>query len=588
MIKGVLKRIFVQLMTLVLVLTSITLMEPIGVAEAATEVNGLADPWIGLSHNGVSKASWTASGTTITGTATGTKGSCSSTATTTILTIQNKKESEATLSFDITSTLNEGSFKIGDTSYTEGKFKQEIPGGGTITLTLKSPEAEKESIVTLSNVILIGSANADVTFLAPEHGEYTVDGESVTAEFTKNKAAGEPYVLNVTSVDSGYKFVGWYQNGKLLSESENYELRTDGNSLIKAQFVDSSAPNLGVGNQIYYNWQEAINAANFGSDKTIVVLKDSTIPEGETYTIPSGVTLLVPFDEKHTCYTTKPEAVNGASPARRKYCSLAIEGTLNVSAGGVVSVSAKHCSNQGYIGTVYGSYGYVYLGSNGNINLNEGASLYAFGYISGPGMVDAQSGSQVYEYFQIIDWRGGSAARDMKDNPERVFPFSQYYIQNIESKMRIHFGAKENIITSITAGGITMSVEIPFVDEGGLFSLSSNEGYFEKSYDGSRDRLMVDINGNAKINSIALSVAGLSISSKDYVLPITNNLDIEARKGKLFVAEDISLLPGVELTVNSGAELEIAAGKAMYVYDREEWVGKKFVYNNADDYTGHF
>ncbi len=65
-----------------------------------------------------------------------------------------------------------------------------------------------------------------------------------------------------------------------------------------------------------------------------------------------------------------------------------------------------------------------------------GASLYAYGYITGDGVVEAK-GAKVYEYFQIMDWRGGTAGSNMpseSNKAHRTFCFSQYYVQNIEAK----------------------------------------------------------------------------------------------------------------------------------------------------------
>ena len=69
--------------------------------------------------------------------------------------------------------------------------------------------------------------------------------------------------------------------------------------------------------------------------------------------------------------------------------------------------------------------------------------------------------------------------------------FSQYYVQNIEAKLRIHSGAVENIVTSVTASIATQSVTVPFLGTDGLFELMG-EGYIEKWYDGTTDRLHID------------------------------------------------------------------------------------------------
>ncbi len=108
------------------------------------------------------------------------------------------------------------------------------------------------------------------------------------------------------------------------------------------------------------------------------------------------------------------------------------------------------------------------------IDVQNGASLYAYGYITGDGVVEAKCRAKVYEYFQIMDWRGGTAGSNMlseSNKAHRTFLFSQYYVQNIEAKLRIHSGAVENIVTSVTASIATQSVTVPFLGTDGLFEL---------------------------------------------------------------------------------------------------------------------
>ena len=100
--KQVLKRFLaltlVLLMTLMLLPTDILLTT----AYAATSgtVTGLTDENIGLSFEGDDEASWSANGTSITGSATSTGGTCSDTSHNSTLTIKNNKATTATLSFD--------------------------------------------------------------------------------------------------------------------------------------------------------------------------------------------------------------------------------------------------------------------------------------------------------------------------------------------------------------------------------------------------------------------------------------------------------------------------------------------------------
>ena len=58
--------------------------------------------------------------------------------------------------------------------------------------------------------------------------------------------------------------------------------------------------------------------------------------------------------------------------------------------------------------------------------------MYVWGYITGSSeaQVVAESGATIYEKMQVADYRGGNGTTDLASN--RFFPFSQYYIQNIE------------------------------------------------------------------------------------------------------------------------------------------------------------
>ena len=79
------------------------------------------------------------------------------------------------------------------------------------------------------------------------------------------------------------------------------------------------------------------------------------------------------------------------------------------------------------------------------------------------------------------------------------------------------------------------------------------------------------ISGETSLNSIALSVAGVSVDSKDYVLPVTNNVDIVITSGMTTIAKDVALLPGMTVSIAPNSELKIASGVSIYVYDDAEW-----------------
>ena len=104
----------------------------------------------------------------------------------------------------------------------------------------------------------------------------------------------------------------------------------------------------------------------------------------------------------------------------------------NIVVNGAISVSGSQYAGQGQgSGVVTGPVGFIKMEADSSITVSKGANLYAWGYIIGSGSVTVKSGGTVYEDFQVKDWRGGTAVSDMVDNKQKVFPMSQYYIQNI-------------------------------------------------------------------------------------------------------------------------------------------------------------
>jgi len=210
------------------------------------------------------------------------------------------------------------------------------------------------------------------------------------------------------------------------------------------------------------------------------------------------------------------------------------------------------------------------------ITLNSGARLYAWGYISGSGTIHANSGSSVYENFQIADFRGGTATLAMKKNSYGVFLLNQYYIQNVEVPLTLDYGAEEHVTSSVYMSGSAYSAgDVVLVGENsGLFSLSQGTS-LTKRYDSTTDRQMFTLSGSATLGAISIDVAGASISSNDFVLPLTNNMTITVESGTLTSNNDIAMLAGVDITIKNGATLDFTGGD-VYVYDHDEWMSGKY------------
>lgn len=574
MVKRISRRFVSLLLTFVTILAMLPAMTLPALAATKGTVTGLADKNIGLSFDGTADNAWSASSTQIIGKARSTSGSgCgggkdySST-----LTITNNKTTEATLSFDYTVVVSDGTILVNYTTTTaDGSFSQKLAAGGTVEVEIKSGSTSADTMITMTNVKLVADVSATVTFQPAVNGSYTVDGKTITEVYTNTQSAANSYQV-VATPNEGYKFLGWYDviNERCISTDAKTALNFDSNRTITARFASKTAALFETGGQRFADLNEAVVYARANNQNKITLASDGKITGN--YTIPSGVTLLIPFDEAGTLYTTTPAFTTTAeAPKAYKTLTMAAGSSITVN-GGAISVGGKHyTSSNRECCKPTGAYGLIKMQEGSHITLNNRANLYAWGYITGDGSITANSGANVYEYYQVTDWRGGSKTGDMANNKQKVFPFTQYYVQNIEAALTLNAGANEYTYISVTAKLVgTKSATIPFVGLNGLFKLGA-DGQFTKRYIPAQDRMVFTISGEASLKSIAMTVADVTVDSKDYVLPINNNVDIVITSGTTTIEKDAALLPGVTVLIAKDAELKVASTASLYVYDDAEW-----------------
>lgn len=571
MVERISKRFLSLTLVAVMLLSLLPAVALPAFAATSGTLNGLSDSNIGASYTGDADNAWSASGNTITGNVISTSGTCGSTAYKTTLTLTNKKTTAATLSFDYTIAQNSGTIQVAGNAVTAGgSYSGELASGGFIEIYLKSGSTSAATSISITNLSLIADVSATTTFLPGENGSYTVDGVEITAETSKTQKSTVAYTL-VATPDTGYKLLGWYSvtGGKYLSSDATAVLNFDTNQTIKPVFIDATFPIFETGGVRFYDLNEANTYAVANGHDKIVLVSDGTLLDGN-YIVSAGITLVIPFDSTNAYYTTTPDYTTTASTPKA-YRTLTMAPGASIAVDGAISVGAKHyTSSNANNGNPTGGYGHIKMQEGSSITLKNSSKLYAWGYISGGGHITAESGASVYEYFQIADWRGGTATNIMKDATEKVFPFSQYYVQNIEVSLTLNYGATEKVYTSITAGGFSASATVPFVGSGAMFELSEGSS-FTKTYVPATDRMVFDVNGSVALNSIALSVLVISVNSNAYVLPINNNVTLNIHSGTTTVNQDVALLPGVQVSIDSGAELKVASGCSLYIYDKDQW-----------------
>ena len=568
--KSTLKRFLSLMLCMCMVMALLPNVTMTAFAETSGEVTGLSNENIGLSYSGDKTDTWTANGTTVTGSIQSSSG-CGTTHYSSTLTITNKRSITAVLSFDYAIDAQGGTIKVDGAAVTAGgTFSKELAAGGTVDIYIKSNSTSKPTKITLSNLALSANIEATATFLPAENGSYTVDGKAVTEEFSNTQNAMKAYKL-VATPDAGHQFRGWYNvtTNQYVGTDTTISLNVEADCTLTALFAPETSGLFETGGQVFDELNDAITYAQANHIEKIT-LQSKTATLNQNYTIPSGITLLVPFDAAKTLFKETPTAVSTGSVSNKnnEYKRLTLAGGVTLTIQGGLSVGGQHRSCAGSsAGYMSGNYGQVWLESGSQIVVENGGNLYAWGFVSGAGSVSVNSGGTAHECYQITDFRGGTATLGMGN---KVFPFSQYYVQNIEAALTLYPGAKESVYAAVFASSRINYSAIPFVGNDGMFKVIS--GSLTKQYDGAADRMIYTISGEAEINNLNLTLAGMSVSSKDYVLPLTNNMTVNLSSGSKFtVKQTAALLAGVQANIAENAEMVIENGTTVYVYDAAEW-----------------
>ena len=337
--------------------------------------------------------------------------------------------------------------------------------------------------------------------------------------------------------------------------------------------------------------------------------RTETISQGKT----SEVVLFL--NDYTDVNSQEPDGTNSyLAPHPSCYRKLIIQDntSIRVESGGAIQLYSVVSKNAQYYDGIPYRYGQIELGENCKINVMNGAALHAFGYITGAqsSRVTAESGAEVHEIFQYTDPRGGSGVAHLflHRKKYKVFPFNQYYIQNIEIPLEIKSGATEYV--TVTADVLKKFVLMtPFVipdskgpSASGLFRLDNNTSLI-KYYDPIFDRQKFVVRGNAsgahaKFGSINVEMGDLSgtvgdmigsaalgglladlflkdlkdvrLNSLEYVLPMNSNMDIAIENTTVSMSSSYAFLAGSTLTVNENASVQLNDGAKIYVYDADQ------------------
>lgn len=467
---------------------------------------------------------------------------------------------------------------------------------------------DPENYDYLDTTVTLVLQKATVT-LAENLFEFNYDGASHEIGTTvryNNIEVTEPYTL--TFEKNMFSAAGTHKTTATLT-ADNYDLPKNTYVYVKVKGVK-------VGNN-YYTIEDALDVAKEG--QTIFVLNDTAFATQEIAgvlyndvkfkTVKTGVTLLLPFNENDTVGhigagedgSDNYKATAALTGTAKLYKTLVIPEGIEVIVNGKLIVGAqtgKIDAGQRQ-NAVSGNYCEISLG--GTITLNN-ATLEVYGYIKGNGEITAND-STVIENLYLSGWMGGtqSAVRyigndkidgaslaisgNLKiDNPTQ-FPFSQYELRSIQSRITINKGSKLQGYAKIATGKLEQLgglVKVPaqineayltFISSdasnasSGLFRLVGNNSKIIKSMSGDRVRfdLFDEINDGYTSLSVKVIKKTVSMTSEKVFFPIDGRTDITLKNGATFTQSYMfKALPGATITVESGGIYNLNGTLVMY------------------------
>ena len=465
--------------------------------------------------------------------------------------------------------------------------------------------ANYEDFVTTVTLVLQKATIA----LAQNLFEFNFDGASHEIGTTvryNNIEVTDPYTLKFEKKE--FSAAGTHRT-LVTMEADNYDLPKNTYVYVKVKGVK-------VGNN-YYTIEDALDVA--ASGQTIFVLNDTAFATQEIAgvlyndvkfkTVKTGVTLLLPFNENDTVGhigagedgSANYNATAALTGTAKLYKTLVIPEGIEVIVNGKLVVGAqtgKIDAGQRQ-NAVSGNYCEISLG--GTITLNN-ATLEVYGYIKGNGEITANN-TTVIENLYLSGWMGGtqSAVRyigndkidgaslaisgNLKiDNPTQ-FPFSQYELRSIQSRITINKGSKLQGYAKIATGKLEQLgglVKVPaqineayltFISSdasnasSGLFRLVGNNSKIIKSMSGDRVRfdLFDEINDGYTSLSVKVIKKTVSMTSEKVFFPIDGRTDITLKNGATFTQSYMfKALPGATITVESGGIYNLNGTLVMY------------------------
>ena len=452
----------------------------------------------------------------------------------------------------------------------------------------------------------------DVTFPHLNGGTYTVTYTSdtehphaiSTTDFVQHMTSVNPGLCEITLSEpapaEGYLFQGWKVNDDFVSFLSSCTIIVDHEATVQPVFAEIEGT-YRLEDAYFDDFNQATTHAVLACVSTPIVLvnKDAVLTPGN-YTIPAGVTLLIPHKDNFYKVQTGPDAIETNSDALEAaakqitiYRMLTLQEGATIACDGTICIAGHVASANGGRKTCYvaKACGVLNMANGGHIDLNDGAVLYAWGFVKGQdmdqgnntqnvGSITAHPGATAWEDFEMGDWRGGTAASTIAGESDKMlFPFQSYSFQNIEVPITYTFGSSLMAHANLMALSSSWPLNVAIIgSDGNLFLLQDEQSTIRKWYDPTTDLICIELGGSAQLDALLISFLGIySFNSADFNLPISNSMHIILKDCNMTLAKPLTIQAGAVMEIKESATVNLEA--PVHLYDVDEW--GQYIYKNS-------
>ncbi len=355
--------------------------------------------------------------------------------------------------------------------------------------------------------------------------------------------------------------------------------------------IVSKAPKIPVcyiGDKKYLTIDAALkDACGNGKADTIYVIPGlgKNLSINNSWEIESTDSLLLPYEGENVLNEKGNNgtdfADNNPSKNRKTLVTLGSGQTLTVN--GTLSIGGVTGSGSSPMGQASSSYCELDMQQKSSLIVGEKGTLNCYGYIkesanNNESSITIQNGGTLLTPAVFYDHSSASTSYFIKNNG--VFPYKQFDVPQIRPTMIFKYGSTligKAHLYGTSAGDILTNANL-IGKEGSFINMTSEDSKIIWRFSDTNTKTTnssmsthstkVDVYGTQNFGSLAVTISGVSVDSKDYYLPIPYGYSITVKKDANFTLpstiKGVKFMPGSSLVSEPGSTLNFNSNILFY------------------------